>query len=162
LIYAIEEVIKTPKKDKKDLLKMYVVRSFDVNSPGTHLDTLKGGVVGGSIISGVLKIGDEIELSPGINNVPIVTKVLSINTESGSLDEANAGGLIAIGTLLDPSVTQNDKMKGQVLSKPGTLPKPVTRIKMTYKSIDRLLVDDLKKPLIMNEPLVLQLVLLQM
>lgn len=45
--------------------KMIIIRSFDVNHPGERVDNLQGGVVGGSIIKGVLKIGDEIEIRPG-------------------------------------------------------------------------------------------------
>ena len=41
---------------------MMIIRSFDVNKPGTEIDQLKGGVAGGSILHGVLKLGDEIEV----------------------------------------------------------------------------------------------------
>ena len=34
-----------------------VIRSFDVNKPGCEVDDLKGGVAGGSILRGVLKVG---------------------------------------------------------------------------------------------------------
>ena len=33
-----------------------VIRSFDVNKPGSEVDELKGGVAGGSILQGVLKV----------------------------------------------------------------------------------------------------------
>ena len=33
-----------------------VIRSFDVNKPGCKVGELKGGVVGGSILKGVLKV----------------------------------------------------------------------------------------------------------
>ena len=33
-----------------------VIRSFDVNKPGAEVDELKGGVAGGSILRGVLKV----------------------------------------------------------------------------------------------------------
>ena len=44
---------------------MIIIRSFDVNKPGEKADSLKGGVVGGSILCGVLRIGDEVEIRPG-------------------------------------------------------------------------------------------------
>lgn len=44
---------------------MIVIRSFDINRPGTDIDELKGGVAGGSIIKGVLRVGDDIEIRPG-------------------------------------------------------------------------------------------------
>ena len=39
-------------------------RSFDVNKPGSEVEDLKGGVAGGSILQGVLKMGQEIEVRP--------------------------------------------------------------------------------------------------
>jgi len=38
------------------LLCAAVIRSFDVNKPGCEVDDLKGGVAGGSILRGVLKV----------------------------------------------------------------------------------------------------------
>ena len=35
---------------------LLVIRSFDVNKPGCEVDDLKGGVAGGSILKGVLKV----------------------------------------------------------------------------------------------------------
>lgn len=37
-----------------------------MNKPGSEVDDLKGGVAGGSILRGVLMIGQEIEVRPGI------------------------------------------------------------------------------------------------
>ena len=37
-------------------LSSAVIRSFDVNKPGCEVEELKGGVAGGSILSGVLKV----------------------------------------------------------------------------------------------------------
>jgi translation initiation factor 2 subunit 3 len=45
---------------------MTIVRSFDVNTPGTEIEDLKGGVVGGSLLQGVLRVGDKVEIRPGI------------------------------------------------------------------------------------------------
>jgi len=46
--------------------KLIIIRSFDVNKPGEDLETLQGGVVGGSLLEGVLRVGDDIEIRPGI------------------------------------------------------------------------------------------------
>lgn len=46
--------------------RLIVIRSFDVNKPGEEVENLRGGVAGGSILQGVLKVGDEIEVRPGI------------------------------------------------------------------------------------------------
>lgn len=39
-----------------------VIRSFDVNKPGCEVDDLKGGVAGGSILKGVLKVSVRLAL----------------------------------------------------------------------------------------------------
>lgn len=39
---------------------MIIIRSFDVNKPGSDITDLKGGVVGGSILQGVLQVGMEV------------------------------------------------------------------------------------------------------
>ena len=45
---------------------MIIIRSFDVNKPGADIEGLMGGVAGGTILRGVLRIGDEVEIRPGI------------------------------------------------------------------------------------------------
>jgi translation initiation factor 2 subunit 3 len=45
---------------------MIIIRSFDVNKPGEDAETLRGGVAGGTILKGVLKIGDRISIRPGL------------------------------------------------------------------------------------------------
>jgi translation initiation factor 2 subunit 3 len=44
---------------------MIIIRSFDVNKPGTEISSLKGGVVGGTILEGVLELGMVVEIRPG-------------------------------------------------------------------------------------------------
>lgn len=39
-----------------------VIRSFDVNKPGCEVDDLKGGVAGGSILKGVLKVRTTLDI----------------------------------------------------------------------------------------------------
>ena len=36
--------------------RLIVIRSFDVNKPGAEVNDLKGGVAGGSLLCGVLKV----------------------------------------------------------------------------------------------------------
>lgn len=134
LIQAIEEVIPTPKRDAQVDPLMYVVRSFDVNRPGAEVGSLSGGVLGGSLTRGELKVGDEIELKPGMLDersgklVPVVTKVSSLETGAGPTDKVGAGGLVAVGTHLDPTFTKGDQMVGSVIGKPGTLPEALEHI----------------------------------
>jgi translation initiation factor 2 subunit 3 len=82
LIGAIEESIPTPKYDLKKPLKMFVARSFDINRPGTGIEKLRGAVIGGSISQGKIKIGDEIQLCPGLDT-ETKTKVTSLATDAG-------------------------------------------------------------------------------
>ncbi|MBI4052417.1 MAG: translation initiation factor IF-2 subunit gamma [Candidatus Diapherotrites archaeon] len=141
LIEAIEECIKTPSFDSGKPVKLFCARSFDINKPGTKIHDLKGGVLGGSVMQGTLRLNDQIEISPGLESKPILTSVVSLGVSGGALEEARPGGLIAIGTTLDPSITQNDSMRGQVVSKPGSMPSPTTSLRLNVVPLERLLVD---------------------
>lgn len=84
--------------------QLIVIRSFDVNKPGEEVENLKGGVAGGSILRGVLKLGDEIEVRPGIVTkdkngrmkcIPIFSRILSLYTEHNDLKYAVPGSWAA-------------------------------------------------------------------
>ena len=60
----IARKIPTPVRDFASLPRLIVIRSFDVNKPGEDVENLKGGVAGGSILQGVLRMGDEVEVRP--------------------------------------------------------------------------------------------------
>jgi len=156
LIQAIEEHIPTKHYDPKLPSKLFVARSFDINKPGTKIKELKGGVIGGSISQGEIKIGDELELCPGFDGKKIITKVTSLSTNEGLILNARPGGLIAIGTTLDPSVTQGDRLRGIIAAKPGTMPAPTKTITMQVSLFERML-DELEEKVIIKttEPLVL-------
>ena len=139
LIEAIEENIPTPKRDENAPPLMHVLRSFDVNHPGLDESKLVGGVLGGTLLQGKLAEGDEIELKPGIIDEgkteadPIVTKVTSVMTSAGKSKFASPGGLIAIGTELDPFFTRSDLLVGSVLGRPGNLPPVFESLSMDVK-----------------------------
>ena len=146
LLQAIEEIIPTPERDPSKPPLMYVVRSFDVNKPGTLPEKLRGGVIGGSLIQGVLRVGDEIEIRPGIRipvgpgryrYEPVITEVVSLRFGDLEVDEARPGGLLAIGTKLDPSLTKADALVGNVVGKPGHLPPIATRLRVHYRLMER-------------------------
>ena len=128
LIGAIEDTIETPKREEDKDAVMHVLRSFDVNKPGAKIKTIKGGVIGGSLTQGVFNIGDEIEIKPGILNEKkksyesIQTEIASLGTGAGTVEIVKPGGLVAIGTKLDPSLTRSDSFIGSVIGKPDTLP----------------------------------------
>jgi len=143
LIQAIQEKIPTPERDLTKDFKMMIARSFDINKPGTKPDGVKGGIIGGSLIHGKLKLGDEIELSPGVKkkNVyrPIKTEIVSLSAGGSELKEANPGGLIAVGTKLDPSLTKSDNLSGNVIGKPGTLPEARSKLTLKVNLLKRLI-----------------------
>ncbi len=126
LLWAIEKHIPTPKRDPTKPPRMYVVRSFDVNKPGTPAHKLVGGVIGGTIIQGKFKVGDEIEIRPGVKAggkyEPLFTTITSLHAGGRPVEEATCGGLVGVGTELDPSLTKADGLVGSVVGKPGTLP----------------------------------------
>ena len=162
LLQTIYENIPVPKRDVDADLRMYVARSFDVNKPGSDIQKIKGAIIGGSIIQGQIKEGQEIEIAPGIiidkkkgEFETIKTKVQGIRSGDTLLSEAGPGGLLALSTLLDPSLAKSDGLVGQIVGVPGTLPKAVKKLKMKYKLISRLLEDDSNLSLQLNEPIVL-------
>ncbi|MBJ03323.1 MAG: translation initiation factor IF-2 subunit gamma [Euryarchaeota archaeon] len=130
LINAIEEIIPTPDLRQKEDGLMYVARSFDINRPGTRPSKLKGGIIGGSVVSGNFSEGDEIVIAPGRKITegnksrwePIETKISSVQAGGLDLDSVHAGGLCGIATPLDPFHTKSDNLSGQVMAKVGELP----------------------------------------
>ena len=130
VLQALEENIPTPSRDPDKPPRMYVVRSFDVNNPGTSVETLTGGVIGGSILQGRFEAGDEIEIRPGVRvekhgktfYEPIFTEIVSLHAGGRKVKEAQCGGLVGIGTLLDPSLTKADGLVGNLVGKPNMLP----------------------------------------
>jgi len=163
LIQAIEETIPTPERDLDSPPLMHIARSFDVNKPGTKPEDLVGGVVGGSLARGKLKVGDEIEIRPGIrddrgNWQPLRSEVVSIMASGRYVDEATPGGLIGVATKLDPFLTKSDKLVGNVLGLPESLPDVLSEFTMEVKLLDRVvgLEEDVKVEKIkMNEALML-------
>lgn len=138
LLEAIEKTIPTPKQKQDDKLKMLIARSFDTNKPGTNNPKkLIGGVIGGSIITGELNVGDEIQISPGINNQSITTKITSLSVKEGQLDHAHSGGLIGVGTQLDPTLTKGDKLIGSVVTLPNNTPKIMDSVTLSTNLVDR-------------------------
>ena len=142
LIGAIETTLETPKRDESKNAVMHVLRSFDVNKPGSEIKDIKGGVIGGSLTQGKFTVGDEIEIKPGFLNEKkktyqtIQTKIVSLGTGVGIVDSVKPGGLIAIGTQLDPSMTRIDSLIGSVIGKPDTLPEISSTTKLSISLFD--------------------------
>lgn len=115
-----------------------VARSFDINKPGTEIKNLNGGVLGGILKKGILKVGDEIEIKPGlfikkqnqISYQTIITKIISIYKGMNSVKEVLPGASISIETSLDPTMTKTDSLTGSIVSIKGSLPEVTTKIKI--------------------------------
>ncbi|PKX93046.1 translation initiation factor eIF2 subunit gamma [Aspergillus novofumigatus IBT 16806] len=140
--------IPVPVRDFTASPHMIVIRSFDVNKPGAEIDELKGGVAGGSILNGVLKLNDEIEIRPGlvtkdengkIQCRPIFSRVVSLFAEHNDLKFAVPGGLIGVGTRVDPTLCRADRLVGFVLGHRGRLPAIYTELEVNYFLLRRLL-----------------------
>jgi len=146
LIQAIEEEIPTPERDPDADAEMLVARSFDINRPGTTWEDLVGGVLGGSLVSGQFHPDDEIELRPGreveeggqTEWEPVTTTIRSLQAGNQTVDEATPGGLLGVGTGLDPAVTKGDALAGQVAGPPGTLPPVHEQFTMDVELLNRI------------------------
>jgi len=162
--YIISEIF----RDTEAPPLMHVARSFDINSPGASPKDIKGGVLGGSLIQGTLRIGDEIEIVPGRKAEAagkqtwerITTKVVSLQAGGKKAEVVYPGGLIAIGTGLDPAITKSDGLTGRMIGTPAYLPDVVHDFKMKTILLDRVVgtasdlkVDEIKS----NEPLMLSI-----
>jgi translation initiation factor 2 subunit 3 len=164
LIQAIEEEIPTPERDPDADPEMLVARSFDINRPGTTWKDLTGGVLGGSLVQGRLEVDDEIQLRPGREVEeggqtewrPVETTVRSLQAGGQDVDEASPGGLLGVGTGLDPAVAKGDALAGQVAGPPGTLPPVHESFTMDVELLDRIVgADEDVEEISTGEPLML-------
>jgi len=131
--------IKVPARNTNAEAVFLIARSFDINRPGTHVKEIHGGVLGGALKQGKLKIGDIIEIKPGRNvkrenqlfYEPIKTKIVDLHKGNFSIKEASPGGSLAIETELDPSLTKADSLSGCIAG--IKVPEPKDNIKINSK-----------------------------
>lgn len=166
LIEAIEEFIPTPKRDPKSDPIFLIARSFDINKPGTKIKDIKGGVLGGALMSGKLKVGDELEIRPGrvteeahrLKAKPIKTKITGLVTGGVHVDEVGPGGTVGIMTTLDPSIIKSDKLTGNIAGHVDKLPPVWYEIKLETHLLERVVgakEDVVVEPIKLGEPLML-------
>ena len=144
LIQAMQEHLPTPGRDPGKPPRMHIIRSFDVNKPGTTIERLVGGVVGGSIIQGRFRMGEEIEIQPGLpvrekNRLKmreLYTEITSLHVGGGPVEEALPGGLVGVGTFLDPSLTKTDGLVGSLIGRPETLPPVLSELSLDIRLFD--------------------------
>ena len=145
--------IAIPKRDTKSQPEFLIARSFDINKPGTKIENLHGGVLAGILKKGTLKIGDELEIKPGITKKvanqftyhPVKTKIKSIYRGQHSIKEATPGGSLAFETELDNTLSKTDSLSGNIASKPGVLPDISETIKIKYTLFDEILGEEENK-----------------
>lgn len=137
VLEALEKFIPTPKRSEVKEPRMLVARSFDINKPGAEIKKLAGGVLGGSIIQGEFKVGDEIEIRPGVKMGEkyrsLRSTVTGLHKAGAKLDVAGPGGLMGMMTDLDPYLTKSDSLVGNMIGYPGKLPdaRDVLSLKVT-------------------------------
>lgn len=117
--------IDEPKINLSAKTKMIIIRSFNINKPNAQVSDIKGGVIGGTVIEGTLKVGDKVTILPGILNKsnndvtwsyqPLRTQIKSINSENNNLDMAIPGGLIGVQLSIDSALTAKDRLVGNII-----------------------------------------------
>jgi translation initiation factor 2 subunit 3 len=145
LLNAIQTIIPTPKRDETKPPMMFIIRSFDVNKPGTTIEGLEGGIIGGTIAQGKFAVGDEIEIRPGIMAEregktvydPLISEIVSLQAGSQDVKEATCGGLVGVGTCLDPSYSKADGLTGSIAGKTGQLPPTLTELTLETHVLER-------------------------
>jgi len=136
----IEEIYKLeiPERDTKSEPIFLIARSFDINRPGISAEKLHGGILGGILKKGKLKVGEEIEIKPGLSikkanqqtYQTLTTKILSLHKGNKSVEEITPGASIAIETELDPFLTKADSLSGCIVGLKGTLPEIGYKVKI--------------------------------
>ncbi len=160
LIEAMEKNFKIPERDPNKDPLMFIARSFDINKPGTKVEKMMGGVLGGSVKQGKLSVGEEIEILPGYEVEeknkkiwkPLTTKITGLMAANQKVDEIYPGGSIAVLTDLDPSIVKSDTLAGAIIGEKGKMP-PVwydfeLKVHLLGRVVgtkDKLLVESVKK-----------------
>jgi len=117
-----------------------VARSFDVNKPGTKPENLSGTVLGGTLKQGRLKVGDEIEIKPGLvikeanqyHYKTLKTKIRKLFVGTKEKNEITPGGSMSIETELDMVLGKGDILAGNIASFTNKLPQTTTVLKVKF------------------------------
>ncbi|MEK6841416.1 MAG: translation initiation factor IF-2 subunit gamma [Nanoarchaeota archaeon] len=160
LIKTIQNIIKIPVRDKTKDPLFLVARSFDINKPGTEIEKLKGGVLGGALKQGVLKLNDEIEIKPGLKKEfqgritweSIFTTIENLMSGGSSVKELHPGGSAGILTKLDPRLIKADSLIGNLVGLKDKLPQVFHELNLKQHLLkrvvgarDELVVEPIKK-----------------
>jgi translation initiation factor 2 subunit 3 len=121
-----------------------------------------GGVLGGAVAKGTFKVGQKVEIRPGIkiNNKakkevyePVTTTITSLNNGSDEIKDAVPGGLIGVSTEIDPTFTKADGLVGNLIGIKDKMPPILNSISIKYRKLPR---DDVpEQHIVENEPMIL-------
>lgn len=139
----LAEQIPEPTRKRDGNGRMVIIRTFNINSQRIPISELVGGVLGGSITEGKFNIGQEIAIIPGKISTdgksyrPIKCHIESIQSDVNPIENAGPGGLIAIQTTLDPALTTQDRLVGQLAIDPTDIDNyfVYNKVDMKYKMI---------------------------
>lgn len=143
LAYQVHDRLEHTIDNAKKTLRMYIVRSYNINNPSTEIKGMKGAVVGGTIATGILAVGDMVEIRPGVINIiegkkviqPLIARVESMKSDNNDLDIAIPGGLVGVNLSLYAGLSSNDKLKGQILGHVGHLPDMYDQLKGKFRLV---------------------------
>ena len=139
--------LEIPERNTESEPVFVIARSFDINKPGAEIKNIKGGVLGGILKKGVLKVGDEIEIKPGLDVKKahqqyfetINTKILSLHKGNENVEKVYPGASISIETSLDTTLTKTDSLTGCLASKKGNLPEITHDAKISVELFNKVL-----------------------
>jgi len=145
LLEVIQEM-KTPSRDKDKDPLFFIARSFDINKPGTKIKDIHGGVLGGALKQGILKLDEEIEIRPGLRKEfqgrttwePIHTIIENLMSGGTSIKELVPGGSAGILTKLDPRLVKADSLTGNLVGLKGKLPQTYYEFTLKPKLLERI------------------------
>jgi translation initiation factor 2 subunit 3 len=152
----LEEIckIEIPEREINTEPIFLIARSFDINRPGKSIENLNGGVLGGILKKGKLKVGDKIEIKPGLTikkadsteYKDINTEILSLYKGDQKVKEVEPGVSISIETGLDPFLTKTDSLTGRIVGLKGKLPEITKKIRVKINLFNEVLgVEEHKK-----------------
>ncbi len=166
LAAEIERTVPTPPRDPDAEPLMFIARSFDINKPGATPEQFQGGVLGGTVVRGQVRVGAKIELRPGrvveeANQKvahPLSATILGAMAGGRPVERVFPGGSIAVMTSLDPGVVKSDALVGNLVGLPGKLPQIHYGLRLRVTLLERVVgsQEELKvEPIKLNEVLML-------
>ena len=148
-----------PKRDFISPPKFEIIHSFDCNNITEDIYinnsiNVKSGLIYGLIIKGILKLGEEIEIRPGlcyrisnreIKINPIPARIVSLQAEKNNLIYAIPGGIINVGLKIDPLLCRDNKLEGNLVGLPEKMDDIFIQLAVKCHLLRRLLVSNKKE-----------------